>query len=98
MAQLEVHQPDLVYRGTIDEVLSHRHEIPADATVELRVFTEASAVESDPTIALLESWLATAPTEPEAIREAEEDLREFKRNMNIPRKEAGARLLYPEVE
>ncbi len=53
---------------------------------------------TDPTIALLESWLAEAPTDQEAIRGAEEDLREFKRNMNLPRKEAGARLHYPEVE
>jgi hypothetical protein len=53
---------------------------------------------ADPTLALLESWIAEAPTDPEAIREAEEDLREFKRNMNLPRKEASARLHYPEVE
>ncbi|MGH2410245.1 MAG: hypothetical protein ACRDGS_07760 [Chloroflexota bacterium] len=52
----------------------------------------------DPSIALLESWIAEAPTEQHAIREAEEDLREFKRKMNLPRKEAGARLHYPEVE
>lgn len=49
-------------------------------------------------IALLKSWIAQAPTDPEAIRAAEEDLREFQRNMNQPRKEAGARLLYPEAE
>jgi hypothetical protein len=49
-------------------------------------------------IALLRQWIAEAPTDPEGIREAEEDLREFKKNMNKPRKEAGARLLFPEVE
>ena len=54
--------------------------------------------ENDPTLAYLKSRLAEAPTDPEAIREAEEDLLEFKRNMNIPRKEAGARLHYPEAE
>lgn len=53
---------------------------------------------TDPTIALIESWINEVPTDPEAIREAEEDLNEFKRNMNKPRKESGARLLYPEVE
>ncbi|HEY3998580.1 MAG TPA: hypothetical protein VGO93_06925 [Candidatus Xenobia bacterium] len=49
-------------------------------------------------IALLKSWIAQAPTDPEAIREAEEDLLEFQRNMNRWRKEAGAQLLYPDVE
>jgi hypothetical protein len=49
-------------------------------------------------IALLKSWIAEAPTDPDVIREAEEDLREFKKNMNLPRKEAGARLHFPEVE
>jgi AbrB family looped-hinge helix DNA binding protein len=50
-------------------------------------------------IALLKSWLEEDATEdPEEIRQAEAELQEFKRNMNQPRKEAGARLLYPEVE
>ena len=56
------------------------------------------AADPDPTIALLESWIAQAPTDPETIREAEDDLREFKRNLNRPRKETGARLHFPEVE
>jgi hypothetical protein len=54
--------------------------------------------ENDASIALLESWIAGAPTDPDAIREAEEDLAELKRNMNRPRKESGARILFPEVE
>ena len=54
------------------------------------------ATAADPTIALLESWIAQAPTDRETIQEAEEDLRAFKRNMNRPRKETGARLHYPE--
>ncbi|HZT44522.1 MAG TPA: hypothetical protein VFA07_20330 [Chthonomonadaceae bacterium] len=50
-------------------------------------------------IALLKSWLEEdATADPEEIRAAEEALLEFKRNMNKPRKEAGARLLYPEAE
>lgn len=97
MAQIEIPQSSKIYRGTIDEVLSHRSEIPAGATVELKVF-ERELPASDPTIALLESWIAGAPTNPEEIKEAEEDLQEFKRNMNRWRKEAGARLLYPEAE
>lgn len=47
---------------------------------------------------MLEARIAQAPTDPQAIREAEEDLAEFKRNMNKPCKEVGARLLYPEFE
>jgi hypothetical protein len=56
------------------------------------------ATDADPTIALLESWIAQASTDRAAIQEAEHDLREFKRNMNRPRKETGARLHYPEAE
>ena len=76
------------------------HLKPGDK-VDIQVETPRSApltVENDPTIALLESWIATAPTDPEAVREAEEDLREFKRNMNLPRRETGTRLHYPEAE
>jgi hypothetical protein len=58
----------------------------------------AAPEEQDPTIALLERWIAEAPTDPEVIREAEAALLEFKRNLNAPRKEAGARLLYPDAE
>lgn len=50
-------------------------------------------------MALMRSWLdEDATDDPEEIRAAKEELREFKRNMNQPRKEAGARLLYPEAE
>ncbi len=49
-------------------------------------------------IALLKSWIAEAPVDAEEIRAAEEELREFQRNINLPRKEAGARLIYPEAE
>lgn len=91
-------QPSKIYRGTVDEVFSRRSEIPSGATVELKVFEEKPREET-PTMALLRSWLEEDATDdPEEIRDAEEELREFKRNMNLPRKEAGARLLYPEVE
>jgi len=51
-------------------------------------------------IALLEEWLeeANRPRTPEELAEAEADLKELMRNLNAPRKEAGARLLFPEVE
>ena len=62
-------------------------------------FTSSVDPENDASIALLNSWLAEDATDdPSAIKAAEEDLAEFKRNMNAPRKEAGARLLFPEAE
>ena len=105
MTQLHMHPPGKVFRGTLEEVFSHRNEIPSGAIVELKVLEQPAGEETplvDPdaaaSIALLKSWIAQAPTDLEAIREAEEDLREFKRNMNVPRKEAGARVHFPEVE
>jgi len=53
---------------------------------------------NDASIALLQSWIAQAPTDPEGIREAEEDLLEFKRNMNANRATTGERLPYPEAK
>ena len=70
--------------------------------VELSAPQPEEAALADPkaaaSIALLRSWIAQAPTDPIAIRDAEEDLRDFKKNMNLPRKEAAARLHFPEVE
>ena len=55
--------------------------------------------ENDASIALLQSWLAEDATDDaEEIQKAEDDLQEFKRNMNAPRKIAGARLHFPEAE
>jgi hypothetical protein len=54
--------------------------------------------ENDPLMARLEARIAQAPSDPAEIQEAEADLQEFMRNMNVPRKESGTRLLYPEVE
>ena len=55
-----------------------------------------------PTIALLDAWLEAArnkkPRTVEELRAADEDLETLQRNLNAPRKEAGERLLYPEVE
>ena len=47
---------------------------------------------------LIEQWIAEAPTNPDQVREAEEDLRSFQRSLNQTRTEAGARLVYPGVE
>jgi len=85
-------------RGTWDQILAHSDEIPRTSDVEVRVLEPEPASGADPSIALLESWIAQAPTDQRAIQEAEADLGEFKRDMNRPRKETGARLHYPEVE
>lgn len=95
MAEIDAH-PRKLWRGTWDQILAHQDEIPRASEVEVRVLEPEPA--TDPTIALLESWIAQAPTERAAIQEAEEDLRAFKRDMNRPRKETGARLHYPEAE
>ena len=98
MTQLHAQEPRRVYRGTWEEILARSNEIAGSSEVEVKVFGTEPITDDDPTIALLESWLAQAPSDPEAIREAEEDLREFKQNMNLPRKQTGARLHYPEAE
>ena len=46
-------------------------------------------------IALLQSWIAAAPTDPERIRAAEADLNEFMENLNRNRIESGERSLFP---
>lgn len=89
-----------VLEGTWEEIALHAEDLkgrhvkiivsdrPAPAGIE----------EQDPTIALLESWLREDATDdPEEIRRAEQDLAQFKRDMNAARKEAGERLLYPEA-
>ena len=104
MEEKQMPQPEKVplsktYRGTVDEVFSHRHEIPAGATVELKVFPKQTKPHHETaTMTLLRSWLEEDATDDsDEITQAQEDLNEFKRNLNQPRKDAGARLLYPEV-
>jgi hypothetical protein len=51
------------------------------------------------TLALFRSWLTEDSTGAVgAIRKADRELIEFKRNLNAPRKEAGERILFPEAE
>jgi hypothetical protein len=91
--------------GTPEQLTAWLGKQPAQKRyriVETEPQPEPAETLADPkaaaSIALIDSWLAQVPTDPEAIREAEEDLLEFQRNMNRWRKEAGARLLYPDVE
>ncbi len=54
--------------------------------------------EPDPTLAWLEARIASAPTDPEAIREAEEDLNDLMRNMNVNREATGERIPFPDAK
>jgi hypothetical protein len=45
MAQLKTYPAIQVYRGTIDEVLRHRDEIPAEAQVELRIILPEKTIQ-----------------------------------------------------
>jgi hypothetical protein len=100
MPSLNARRPRKTFRGTWDEILAHSDEITRTSEVELRVFgPKATSDRQTATMALMRSWLEEDATDdPQEIQAAEEELQTFKRNMNLPRKEAGARLLYPEAE
>lgn len=97
-----------IHEGTPQEFASYLAHRPKGRFRLIELSAEAEAPIKDDrlldpqnasSIALLKSWLEEDATDdPEEIHAAEEDLRKFKRNMNLPRKETGARLLYPEVE
>jgi hypothetical protein len=89
-----------VYEGTPAQLMPHLVEQP---NRRFRLIELPDEPLPDPenaaSIALLKAWLEEDATEdPQELRQAEAELEEFKRNMNQPRKAAGARLLYPEVE
>lgn len=54
--------------------------------------------DNDPLMARLEARIAAAPTSPEEIRDAEEDMRDLMRRLNANRKETGERIPFPEVQ
>jgi len=54
--------------------------------------------ENDPTLSWLQARIASAPTDQEQVREAEEDLRDLMRNMNANRKVTGERIPFPDVK
>lgn len=66
-----------------------------------RILAERFPVEPDENaqaLQLIEQWIAEAPTDPDQMKEAQEDLQSFQLAINQTRKEAGARPLYPGVE
>ncbi len=103
MAQLDTIQPIKVYTGTLDEVFSHRDEIPTGAILELRVFEqelETPSVVLDEKAKVALAWLDARIAEGKAADEktriaADNEVEEFKRNMNTNRKATGERLVYP---
>ena len=85
MVTLEIAAPEFVRRFQAGE-------IPGDARVVV-TYQE----EENPALALVERWLAEAPTDAEGVEEAEADLLEFQQALNETRRAAGARILYPDV-
>jgi chaperonin GroEL (HSP60 family) len=72
-------------------VLDRFAPTPVDADAQKRLNTAS--------ISLLQKWLDESETDdPEELRRAEEEARQFKRNLNAPRRDAGARLLFPDAE
>lgn len=70
-------------------------QVAATPTISAPVRTALTA-EQEAAIVLLTSYLETEATDdPEEIRKAEEELEEFKRNMNANRVATGERLVYP---
>ena len=66
MSELDV-QPRRTWRGTWAQIVAHQDEIASTSEVEVRVLEPEPATDADPTIALLESWIAQAPTDREAL-------------------------------
>lgn len=96
MATTDTPRLSRTLRGTWEEILAHSDEIPRSSEIEVRIF---EPTRQTATMALMKAWLEEDATDdPDEIRAAEEELSEFKRNMNLPRKESGGRLLYPEAE
>ncbi len=84
MTTLEIAAPEFVRRF-------QSGEIPSDARVTV---TYEDAGPRDAALALIEQWLAEAPTDANRVQEAEVDLREVKAALNATRESAGARLLF----
>ena len=94
-----------IHEGTPQQLAAWLGKLPNEkryrVLVEEEPIDEAAPLpdpENAASIALLKSWLAEDATDdPEEIRQAEEELREFKRNMNANRAATGERIPYPDV-
>ncbi len=90
-------QPTKTYRVTWDELMRRRDEIAPDAMLEVRVYPPEvrRTAKNDAAIALLESWIAAAPTDPEEIRQADAEAQELMDSLNRNRIETGERPIFP---
>src|SRR5690349_19275073 len=97
-----------IYEGTPGELAPYLAQHPdrkfrltdleadEEAIAAPNVAKPAIDAENAAAIALLKSWRERDSTDdPNEIRQAEEDLAEFKRNMNSNRAATGERLVYP---
>ena len=86
-------QPAEIVRQLVDE----RLPLANGRLQQSALKSDAGDTGNAATIALLDLWLREDFTDdPDELRKAEQELREFKRNMNAPRKGNGERLLFPE--
>ncbi len=94
--------PTKTYRGTWDELMTHRAEFAPDAVLEVSVYAPKvieSPVISEKNaaaIALLQSWIEEDHTDdPEERRIAAAEIAELCDNLNKNRVESGERPLFP---
>jgi hypothetical protein len=82
---------------TSDQPPSATAEVAGKGRTEPRLPDQVEVDEGNAaSIALLESWLEEEATDdPEEIRQAQQELDEFKRAINAERERAGARRIYP---
>jgi len=62
------------------------------------VVPDRLTADNDPLLAQIEARLASAPTDLDAIRAAEEDLEQLMRSMNASREAVGGRLPFPTLK
>jgi hypothetical protein len=85
--------PEQIVRKLVDAHLQNTAGTTATAPTQPTPTLDAKQLAA---IALLNSYLETEATDdPEEIRKAEEELEEFKRNMNANRAATGERLVFP---
>jgi hypothetical protein len=91
-AQQQGLPPAEIIKRLIDAQVATTPAPPAPATLAKPPLDP----EQEAAIALLDSWIAEGlAADPQTRRQAEEELEEFKRNMNANRAATGERLVYP---
>ncbi len=84
-------EPTDIVKRLIDNHLSGGAPSPETTQIPPEIDAKNAAA-----IAMLQSWIdEDATDDPEAIRQAEEELEELKRNLNANRAATGERLVFP---